>query len=297
MPADSTNEAVLPQPEAEVHRLIRDLGEGKEVERIARLKELFEVHAKLHAVVLAKAYLTQEGGEPSQAVADCVREMQSPSLGHWVGLLRNLVAHVREVGAAPGSPAQCVIDPFLGKSEESRDHPAFVAAGILAGYLEQKLAKATNQALFELLVNVRNRLGSGGHGATLSPSDSRRVANALQTVVECLVQSSGLSGPWKLVRIDRVTLVKGEPEYGARLCMGSGAGLVWGCSGWRGRRRGGSCGRAGWGGEEGNSPGALWTVTAAGRLNCYGRAAYPGPGRSDRPGPAATAEWPPWRTP
>jgi tetratricopeptide (TPR) repeat protein len=215
------NELVLPQPEAELHRLVGDLVGEKDVERIARLKELFEVHAKLHAVIVTKIYLTAEGTVQSKAVGELMQGLQSPSLGHWVALLRGLATHFQENGFGGSSLAQAAVEHYFRKPDEGRNHPAFVAAGVLAEFLQQKLSKANNQALFDLLVTVRNKLGSGGHGATLSTSDSRRVADAMTDVVTYLVGDSRVFDQWKLVHVDHVSLVKGIPEYDARICMGN----------------------------------------------------------------------------
>ncbi len=127
---------------------------------------LFEATIKLAASVLVAGYARDlEAGEPRNAALDQpLSKLQKPSLGHWVGILRELSRHFGRRADAPSHP----LGHFAAQLEEPRrDHIAML--NLFRRIKNGPDAKPSGDqscsllALFNALTTYRNTVM--GHGA------------------------------------------------------------------------------------------------------------------------------------
>jgi tetratricopeptide (TPR) repeat protein len=210
----------LPQPIGESCRIFSNIGEDNSAEKISRLKELYEVTIKLLSSLLVKAYLTEKDNAEENSVTEKlnirIQKLEHPSLGDWVGLLRDAVFFFKNYEG----PSSFITDPIVtyynSNLPDGRNGTVFEAYSVLAEFLNQKPSKPTIKSLIDFLVNARNKLGSGGHGASLNTIDTQKIASNLEIILHHLISNLDFFEFFELLYINSVSKTKGQTIYDAK---------------------------------------------------------------------------------
>jgi hypothetical protein len=167
------------------------------------LLDLFEVTLKYFASIAISQYFHDHARDPK--INRDLLEIQRPSLGHWHGWLRDILALYRRDGRTLVIPELDVFyrqkhdGAILSASQSLSRIMATMGYGASIG----DPSGVSTQQFFELLVGYRNRLA---HGARPSTHDRAAVADLLLPALRQLYTQMGVIAEYRLVYIRTVTL-------------------------------------------------------------------------------------------
>ena len=167
------------------------------------LLDLFEVTLKYFTTIAVAQYFHDHARDPK--INRDLLEMQRPSLGHWHGWLRDILALYRREGRTLAIPE---LDAFYRKKHDgailnASQNLSRLMATMGYGAPIGDPSGVTTQQFFELLVGYRNRLA---HGARPSTHDRASVADLLLPALRQLYSQMGVIAEYRLVYIRSVTL-------------------------------------------------------------------------------------------
>jgi ABC-type multidrug transport system ATPase subunit len=167
------------------------------------LLDLVWVTLKYFATLAVAQYLSDGAREPK--LNQALLGLQRPSLGHWNGWLRDVLAAYRRDGTAFAVPE---LDRFYAQRQAGQ---VAAAAQALLGELHSLGSDFvprgpgwTTEDVLWLLIGYRNRIAAGRGGSDLAAR--RRVAALLQPLVGDLYAQMGFLADYRLVYVRSVTL-------------------------------------------------------------------------------------------
>lgn len=172
------------------------------------LLDLFEVALKYCASIAISQYVADQLGD--SRINASLRELERPSLGHWLGWLRDILDLYRR----KNHPLRI---PELGtfcSQKTTGELPAAATAlrrimvdrmGSTGG--ESNATAITPLQFFQLLVEYRNKLA---HGVHAGPNEKRRVAEILKPALRALLQGMHFLADYPLVYVRRVEADEGD---------------------------------------------------------------------------------------
>ena len=167
------------------------------------LLDLFEVTLKYFTTIAVAQYFHDHAREPK--INRDLLDLQRPSLGHWHGWLRDILALYRREGRTLVIPE---LDAFYRKKHDgailnaSKNLSRLMATMGYGAPIGDPSGVSTEQFV-ELLVGYRNRLA---HGARSSTHDRAAVADLLLPALRQLYSQMGVIAEYRLVYIRSVTL-------------------------------------------------------------------------------------------
>lgn len=189
-----------PYPLAATYQRAFQVSEGVVVHDY--LLDLFEVALKYCASIAISQYVADQLGDPRTNAS--LRELERPSLGHWLGWLRDILDLYRR----KNHPLRV---PELGTfcSQKTTGEPPAAATALRRIMVdrmgstggESNATAITPLQFFQLLVEYRNKLA---HGVHAGPNEKRRVAEILKPALRALLQGMHFLADYPLVYIRRV---------------------------------------------------------------------------------------------
>jgi hypothetical protein len=167
------------------------------------LMDLFEATLKYCAAIVMAQYFQDKRRDPR--ISRDLLELQRPSLGHWQGWLRDILALYRREN-------RNLLVPELATFYRQKHTGAILEAAqglqrVIVAMGDQTPAVSsggvTSQQFFELLGEYRNRLA---HGARPNPRDREHVAALLGPAIRQLYKAMDFLAEYRLVHIREVTL-------------------------------------------------------------------------------------------
>jgi RNA polymerase subunit RPABC4/transcription elongation factor Spt4 len=173
------------------------------------MMDLYEVIVKYMAVLVMSQYASEGGGD--QTVTDSLQALERPSLGNWVGWMRDIISFY-------GKQRKPLVVSELSTclNEKYREGTA-----VLKGYNELKkivfsqmnrgddkqVQTVTLRDFLELLLQYRN---GTAHGAKLSAYDREKVVNVLSPAMEEMLDHMAFLARYRLVWINSVQRAGGR---------------------------------------------------------------------------------------
>lgn len=206
---------------AEVYRQLRNLDDTDYSGRITRLKELFEVCVKTLTSLAIKQFILD--GKRCDNIRERICALDNPSLGHWVGLLRDICKEYQDGDGLPVHSPLPEMARFLDeKLPDGRNGEVFRAWTLAAEMLATKPSGNKNRDLMDFWVQVRNHLGAGGHGASHGrEADQKEACETLSILMEHLVAQLGFLKEYPFIHIDQVLMEGGRPVFKAKTLVGT----------------------------------------------------------------------------
>jgi hypothetical protein len=167
------------------------------------LMDLFEATLKYCAAIVMAQYFQDRLRDPR--ISRDLLELQRPSLGHWQGWLRDILALYRRENRTLAVPELAAF--YRQKHTGSVLEAAQGLQRVIVAMGDQAPAVGsggiTSQQFFELLGEYRNRLA---HGARPNPRDREHVAELLGPAMRELYKAMEFLAEYRLVHIREVTL-------------------------------------------------------------------------------------------
>ena len=173
------------------------------------LMDLYEVTVKYMAVLAMCQYISEGGGD--QTISDSLQALERPSLGNWVGWMRDIINYY-----ARQKKPLVVSEMVACLNEKYREGSA-----LLTGYNELKMIVATQmnrgdnkqvqvvttREFLELLLQYRN---GTAHGAKLSGYEREKVVNVLSPAMEELLGHMDFLTRYRLIWVNSVQRAGGR---------------------------------------------------------------------------------------
>ncbi len=173
------------------------------------MMDLYEVLVKYLAVIVMSQYASEGGGD--QTITDSLQALERPSLGNWVGWMRDIINYY-------GKQKKPLVMSELSTAlnEKYREGSA-----MLKGYNELKsivfsqmnrgdskqVQVVTTREFLELLLQYRN---GTSHGAKLSGYEREKVVNVLSPAMEEMLDHMAFLSHYRLVWVNSVQRAGGR---------------------------------------------------------------------------------------
>jgi predicted ATPase len=204
MPAAAYNEDLLgkyPQPLAGAYA--RFIDERDPAAQHALLLALFEALLKYLAAAALGQYRARGGSDP--AVEGSLPALRHPSLGHWAGLLRQLLAWQRQTG----HPAAEFVFPELPTLYHKPATQLEAGAAWLRAVQGGSGTKASLRQVFDSLVEYRN---AQAHGAGQGTAHYAKLVPLLQATLEEVLWTLPSLAGHPLGYMESISVGRGEAQ-------------------------------------------------------------------------------------
>ena len=183
---------------------------GDPTGRHERLKDLFEVTVKYLAAIVLAQYVRDRLADGatygSPAVDAALLNLKRPSLGHWVGLLRDVLAHYGRIKQQSALVLPDLYDALFQKRSKA-DFPALVAAfnHLRAEYTPKEggeVQATTVRDFLDKFVTYRNK--QIGHGTAQTVQFYQQKLDLLTPALEETLLAMPYLSQWPLLYIQGV---------------------------------------------------------------------------------------------
>ena len=207
----------LAQPIGVLCQKYVNLDEGNFDARVLTLKEIYEVLLKLITAIGVKVYLSEADDHKDNKYAvrlnkgiDALRE---PSLGSWLYLLTTISSLYSKRSEEPPTFIREILRFYTANISGGENGEVYQAALHIKSFLKPSSAVPTMEWLCSLMANVRNKLGPGGHGASLRSVDMGQAAESLETVVAYILRRASFVSNLDLFYVRKAEREKGRTVY------------------------------------------------------------------------------------
>jgi len=200
-------------------RKLRHLRDEPPSKQLRQLADVMEVLIKYLAAISCRHYL-REGGLDAK-INEQLKSFSSPSLGHWVRLLRDTLKATRDpAGADPLMAA--LHDFYFRKLPGGQGHEVFAPAAAVRELVfdppQNFKLTPTNGQLIDLFVKVRNT--KLGHGATVTEAEYEDLTDGLLPILSHLLTSVEVLKNHPLYFVKEVRFEEQVFIHDLLLCMG-----------------------------------------------------------------------------
>lgn len=204
----------LPYPIAMGLKRYRDIHADRHSERVDAALKLLEVTLKLAAALVAKLALL-EGAVEGQ-LRERLRGFASPSLGDWLGLLRDgLRAFDRQDLPVVVRELKAWFDKPVGAEEGVREALVALCASIS---LKPPDGKLTVARVLDVMVTYRNK--GAGHGSRVTDEEYAQRDGCLVTLLSAALGDLRFLSDWPPAYVEDVRMKGGEPYVSLRVGQG-----------------------------------------------------------------------------